>query len=196
MRKVATHPDLFLTKNKRLYFELIDQIIGAEFTQLPLTEEAARLNQVNINTIKTVYNSLAQQKYIETKRKSGSRIIKSFAPEQIDVYRNAKQKVITQLQSLDLVGFSANELIALLMVYEKIKLGNSALGILLQFMYLGQGSHFRKKQLRSSAARPFWDFLSVRSYVYSNFHLIQLKRVASACLPMSRSCSLVLQDAL
>ncbi|MDX2495282.1 MAG: hypothetical protein QNK27_10005 [Desulfuromusa sp.] len=110
-----THPDLFLTKNKRLYFELIDKMVGAEFTQLPLTEEAAQLNQVNINTIKTVYGFLAQQEYIETKRKSGSRIIKSFAPEQIDAYRNAKQKVITQLQSLDLVGFSANELIALLM---------------------------------------------------------------------------------
>ena len=113
MRKAATHPNLFLTKNKRLYFELIDQIVGTEVSQLPLTEEAARLNQVNINTIKSVYSSLAKQNYIETRRKSGSRITKFFSTEQVDAYRSAKQKVITQLQSLNLVGFSSNELIAL-----------------------------------------------------------------------------------
>ncbi len=115
MRKMATHPDLFLTKNKRLYFEIIDQIIGAEVLQLPLTEEAAKLKQVNVNTIKNVYGALAKQNYIETKRKSGSRIIRNFSPEQVDAYRNAKQKVTTQLQTLNLAGFSANELIALLM---------------------------------------------------------------------------------
>ena len=115
MRKTATHPDLFMTKNKRLYFKLIDKIIGTEFDQLPRTEEAAQLNQVNINTIKSVYSSLAEQQYIETRRKSGSRIIKSFVPEQADAYHNAKQKVLTQLQALNLVGFSANELIALLL---------------------------------------------------------------------------------
>jgi len=34
MRKMATHPELFLTKNKRLYFELIDKLVGAEVTVL------------------------------------------------------------------------------------------------------------------------------------------------------------------
>jgi DNA-binding transcriptional regulator YhcF (GntR family) len=114
MKKAATHPDLFLTKKKRLYYELIDQIIGSETSQLPLTEEAARLSQVNINTIKSVYSSLAQQDYIETRRKSGSRIIRTFTKEQLDAYRNAKRKVIMQLQSLNLAGFTADELVALL----------------------------------------------------------------------------------
>ena len=114
MKKAATHPDLFLTKKKRLYYELIDQIIGSETSQLPLTEEAARLSQVNINTIKSVYSSLAQQDYIETRRKSGSRIIRTFSKEQLDAYRNAKRKVIMQLQSLNLAGFTADELVALL----------------------------------------------------------------------------------
>ena len=115
MRKSATHPEQFLTKNKRLYYQLIDKIVSSEISQLPLTEEAAHLNQVNVNTIKSVYSSLSNQNYIATKRKSGSRIVKSFSPEQIDAYRNAKQKVTTQLQSLNLAGFSGNELIALLM---------------------------------------------------------------------------------
>jgi len=114
MKKAATHPDTFLTKKNRLYYELIDQIIGSETPQLPLTEEAAQLSQVNINTIKSVYGALAQQGYIETRRKSGSRIIRSFSREQIDAYRHAKRKVITQLQSLNLAGFAADELIALL----------------------------------------------------------------------------------
>ncbi len=114
MSKVATHPAQFLTKSKRLYYELIDTIVSTEAPQLQMTEEAAKLNQVNINTIKSVYGSLAKQNYIKTKRKSGSRIIKEFTPEQIDTYRSAKHKVATQLQSLNLAGFSANELIALL----------------------------------------------------------------------------------
>lgn len=115
MRKAATHPEQFLTKSKRLYYQLIDKIVSSEVSQLPLTEEAAQLGQVNVNTIKSVYSSLARQNYIETKRKSGSRIVKSFTLEQTDVYRHARQKVTTQLQSLELAGFSANELIALLM---------------------------------------------------------------------------------
>ena len=99
MRKSATHPEQFLTKNKRLYYQLIDKIVSSKISQLPLTEEAAQQNQVNVNTIKNVYSSLSNQNYIATKRKSGSRIVKSFSPEQIDAYRNAKQKVTTQLQS-------------------------------------------------------------------------------------------------
>ncbi len=114
MKKAAPHPDLFLTKKKRLYYELIDQIIGSETSQLPMTEEAARLSQVNINTIKNVYGSLARQNYIETRRKSGSRIIRTFSKEQLDAYRNTKRKVVMQLQSLNLAGFSADELVALL----------------------------------------------------------------------------------
>jgi len=115
MKRPATHPDVFLTKNKRLFYELIDRIVNSEVSHLPLTEEAARLNQVNINTIKTVYSSLAEQNYIETRRRSGSRIIRKFSPQQVDAYQSGKQKVITQLQSLNLAGFSPHELIALLM---------------------------------------------------------------------------------
>ncbi|MCW9050356.1 MAG: hypothetical protein OQK50_08515 [Deltaproteobacteria bacterium] len=58
MRKIATYPDQILTKSKRPYYELIDWIVNAKTSRLPLTEEAAQLNQVNINTIKVVYGSL------------------------------------------------------------------------------------------------------------------------------------------
>lgn len=106
---------MFLGKNKRLYFDIINQVVDAEVTQLPTTEDSARRYGVNVNTVKAVYSLLAEEKFIESRRKSGSRIIKTFSAEQVETYRRSKQKVVAQLQALDLVGFSAKEQIALLM---------------------------------------------------------------------------------
>ena len=65
MSKVTTHTDHFLTKSKRLHYELIDQIVNAQGVQLPLTEETAKCNQINVNTIKDVYSSLTKQNHMK-----------------------------------------------------------------------------------------------------------------------------------
>lgn len=104
-----------LTKQNLLFLLILDKMVDAPVLEkFPMAEEAASQFGVNINTVKSVYAKLAQAGFVESRRRTGTKPIVTYRPEQIKAYRHAKDKVKGVIQSLECAGLSSHEIAALL----------------------------------------------------------------------------------
>lgn len=109
-----TRIDHFFINSKLLKLKLINYIIGYPFEKLPISKDIASTYKISNITAKKIVSQLAQENYLKSNKKGGTKIIGRFSKVQLQVFEQAKDEIKRQIETLEKNNFNAQEILSCL----------------------------------------------------------------------------------